>query len=147
MRRAFGRCLAFIVCIFVAGNLVGEHTGASAQSPTDRERMMRPLTDPNAAPPAAPETVVTRGWGNKKFARIVFDWRKPVKFTAKIVGEQLRISFERPLKTEFGPVAKILAPFLSDLQVQATGMAISANLRGYYRSAIVFEREHGQSSI
>ena len=132
MIRAFGRCLGFIVCIFAAGNLVGEHTGASAQSPTDRERMMRPLTDPNAAPPAAPETVVTRGWGNKKFARIVFDWRKPVKFTAKIVGEQLRISFERPLKTEFGPVAKVLAPFLSDLQVQATGMAISANLRGYY---------------
>ena len=132
MIRVMGRHLSLVACILAIWILEADHSGAFAQTPTDRERMMRPLTDPNAAPPGAPEVVVTRGWGNNKFARIVFDWRAPVKFTAKIVGEQLRIGFERPLKTEFSSASKTLAPFLSDLQVQATGMAISANLKGYY---------------
>lgn len=127
MSRRVSSCLAAVACILLAVPL-----GASAQSPTDRERMMRPLTDPNAAPPGEPEVVVTRGWGNKKFGRIVFDWRSPVKFTAKIVGTQLRVSFNRPLKTEFAKAAKSLAPYLSELQLQASGRAISANLRGHY---------------
>ncbi|MFT5488851.1 MAG: hypothetical protein ACI9MU_003780, partial [Alphaproteobacteria bacterium] len=127
MTRLIGTCLTVAACILLA-----VPSGASAQSPTDRERMMRPLTDPNAAPPTTPEVVVTRGWGNEKFGRIVFDWRSPVKFTAKIVGTQLRVRFNRPLKTEFAKAAKSLAPYMSELQVGATGTTISANLRGYY---------------
>ncbi len=137
MNLVFHRFQTFAVCLFAAAILAASvlvtgNSGASAQSATDRERMMRPLTDPNAPPPAAPEVVVTRGWGNEKFARIVFDWRAPVKFSAKVVGNQLRISFERPLQTEFDRAAKSLAPFLSELQLQASGTAVSANLRGYY---------------
>lgn len=116
----------------LAGVMLASSFGVSAQSPTDRERMMRPLTDPNAGPPSAPEVVVTRGWANKKFGRLVFDWRKPVKFTAKIVGNQLRISFNRPLKTEFAKAAKSLEPYLSELQVQSGAMSVSANLKGYH---------------
>jgi len=127
-----GRHIAFVACILAVCVPGAGDPGAFAQTSIDRERMMRPLTDPNAAPPAAPEVVVTRGWGNKEFARIVFDWRAPVKFTAKIVGSQLRVSFERPLKTSFDSASRTLAPFLSDLQVQASGMAISANLPGYF---------------
>lgn len=127
MIRLIGICLTAAACVLSAA-----HFGASAQSPTDRERMMRPLTDPNAAPPAAPEVVVTRGWGNAKFGRIVFDWRKPVKFTAKIVGSQLRINFNRPLKSEFAKAAKSLAPYLSELEIGPTGHTISANLKGYF---------------
>ena len=127
MTRLIGSAVGMAVCIMLAATF-----SVSAQSPSDRERMMRPLTDPNAGPPSAPEVVVTRGWGNKKFGRLVFDWRQPVKFTAKIVGNQLRVSFNRPLKTEFAKAAKNLAPYLSELQVQSGAMSISANLKGYY---------------
>lgn len=127
MTRWIRACLTLALCIAFAAP-----SGVLAQSPTDRERMMRPLTDPNAAPPAAPEVVVTRGWGNKKFGRIVFDWRKPVKFTAKIVGSQLRVTFDRSLKTEFAKAAKSLEPYMSELGLQAGGRTVSANLKGYY---------------
>jgi tetratricopeptide (TPR) repeat protein len=127
MIRPIATCLAAAACLMLVVPF-----GASAQSPTDRERMMRPLTDPNAKAPSIPEVVVTRGWGNEKFGRIVFDWRTPVKFSAKIVGTQLRIRFDRPLKTEFAKAAKSLEPYLSELQVGASGTTISANLKGYY---------------
>jgi hypothetical protein len=105
---------------------------AVAQTVTDTERMMRPLQDSGAPPPSPPEAVVTRGWGNDKFGRIVFDWRSPVKFTAKIVGNQLRITFRRPLKTKFGNASKHLARYMTDLQVQTNSRTVSANLKGYY---------------
>lgn len=127
MSRLIVNFLTVAVCIWLTVPF-----GASAQSLSDRERMMRPLTDPNAPPLAAPEVVVTRGWGNEKFGRIVFDWRSPVKFTAKIVGTQLRLSFSRPMKTEFAKAAKSLEPYLSELQLGPKGTTISANLRGYF---------------
>ena len=40
MIRLIGTCLTAAACIFLAVPF-----GASAQSPTDRERMMRPLSD------------------------------------------------------------------------------------------------------
>lgn len=80
----------------------------------------------------APELVVTRGWGHSKFGRIVFDWRDPVTFNAKIVGDQLRISFERPLKTDLAAATQRLKPFLSDLKVHPGGTVVSASLNGYF---------------
>ena len=93
---------------------------------------MRPLKDSGEPPPSPPEAVVTRGWGNDKFGRIVFDWRSPVKFTAKIVGNQLRITFRRPLKTKFEKAARNLGRYMTDLQVQGNSRTVSANLKGYY---------------
>lgn len=123
------RLAALIVAVSVAA-LASPNAGA--QTATDTERMMRPLEDSDATPPPPPEAVNTRGWGNDKFGRIVFDWREPVKFTAKIVGNQLRITFGRPLKTNFARASKNLSRYLSEFQLQGNAMTVSANLRGYY---------------
>lgn len=104
----------------------------AAEKMTDTERMMRPLQDSNAPPLSPPEAVITRGWGNKKFGRIVFDWRAPVTFSAKIVGSKLRVTFARPLKTKFGKASENLSRFVSEFQLQGNGKTVSANLKGYY---------------
>ena len=104
----------------------------AAQTPEDAERMMRPLGDEDVAPPTPPELVVTRGWSNEKFGRIVFDWRTPVKFKAKVVGEQLKVTFDRPLKTKFEKASKKLERFLSDFHVHGNDRSVSARLKGYY---------------
>lgn len=126
--RSFG--LAALFAVFLYGAVSPQM--AAAQNPTDTERMMRPLQNADTPQELPPEAVITRGWGNKNFGRIVFDWRAPVKFSAKIAGNQLRVTFERPLKTKFGKASKNLARFLSEFQLQGNGKTVSANLKGYY---------------
>lgn len=118
--------LAALLCGFAPAHAV------AAANETDTERMMRPLKDADAAPPAPPEAVITRGWGNEKFGRIVFDWRAPVKFTAKIVGNQLRVTFARPLKSKFGNASRTLSRYLSEMTLQGNSKTVLANLKGYY---------------
>lgn len=120
-----------VLMTILLGGFAPSHVMAQA-NPTDTERMMRPLKDADAEPPRPPEAVVTRGWGNDKFGRIVFDWRSPVKFTAKIVGNQLRVTFARPLKTKFGKASGNLSRFLSEMQLQGNSKTVLANLKGYY---------------
>ena len=79
-----------------------------------------------------PELVVTRGWGHSKFGRIVFDWRDPVTFTAKIVGDQLRITFDRPMKSDLNAAGQRLKPFIGDFKVHPNGTVVSASLNGYF---------------
>tara|TARA_R110000868_G_scaffold4155_8_gene25284 strand:- start:27767 stop:31150 length:3384 start_codon:yes stop_codon:yes gene_type:complete len=127
--------LAVMLAVFAAVTFAPGNALAQKQSDrkeTDTERMMRPLRDSDAPPPAAPEVVITRGWGNKKFGRLVFDWRAPVKFTAKIVGNQLRVTFYRPLKTKFDVASENLKGYLSELRVQTDARTVLANLQGYY---------------
>ncbi|MEX2453930.1 MAG: hypothetical protein WD470_04460 [Rhodospirillaceae bacterium] len=83
-------------------------------------------------PQAPPEPVVIRGWGHSEFGRLVFDWQEPVSFSAKVVGDQLRIAFDRPLKGDFGAAGQKLKRYVSDLRVQAGGKMVSANLKGFF---------------
>ena len=123
--------LALIGAIALLGLAAGTEV-ATAQSPEDAERMMRPLGTEDVAPEIPPELVVTRGWSNRNFGRIVFDWRTPVKFKAKVVGEHLKVTFDRPLKTKFDKASEKLSKFLSDLHVHGNKRSVSARLKGYY---------------
>lgn len=96
-----------------------------------KQMMLRPLAEIEVDP-RPPVPVVTRGWGHSDFGRLVFDWNEPVTFTAKIVGNQLRVSFDRPMKTKFDDAQKKLARFFQDIRLSGDDRVVSANLKGYY---------------
>lgn len=96
-----------------------------------KKMMLRPLAEQEAAK-KPPEPVVTRGWGNSNFGRLVFDWDTPVTFKARVIGDQLRITFDRPLKTKLGETQKKLSRYLSDLKLHGGNRVISGSLRGYF---------------
>ena len=96
-----------------------------------KEMMLKPLKE-DLAGEAPPEAVVTRGWSNSSFGRLVFDWDAPVGFTARINGNQLQVTFERSLKTKLEESATKLSRYLSDLRLSESGRTVSGTLRGFY---------------
>lgn len=118
--------LTIAALVLVAGG------SARGEDVTELKKMMlRPLVEQEAAK-QAPEPVVTRGWANKDFGRVVFDWDTPVTFKARIIGDQLRITFDRPLKTKLDETQKKLSKYFSDLKLHGGNQVITGNLRGYY---------------
>ena len=82
------------------------------------------------APATAQEAVKMRAGAHKDFGRLVFDWPKPVKFTAKIQGQNLVIRFERPLKASFGNVVAALDGYISKAGLSGDGRTVTILLKG-----------------
>ena len=81
-------------------------------------------------PATAQEAVKMRAGAHKDFGRLVFDWPKPVKFTAKIQGQNLVIRFERPLKASFGNVVAALDGYISKAGLSGDGRTVTILLKG-----------------
>jgi len=47
------------------------------------------------------ERVVVRGGLHPDFGRLVFDWKAPVSYTVAATGQELTITFERPMEGRF----------------------------------------------
>ncbi|MBI3517514.1 MAG: hypothetical protein HY060_26070 [Proteobacteria bacterium] len=58
-----------------------------------------------AAPAHAQSTVTVRSGQHDGYARLVFDWSKPVRFEASLDGNQLIVRFEAPLSADLGAAA------------------------------------------
>lgn len=99
--------------VLLAGLLVGTLVGA-------------------AAPVWAAEQVAIRAWPHADFARLVFDWKSPVAYTAKIEGRSLSVTFERDLETSFGDVQANLADHVGEAALGEDERTVRFTLKGDY---------------
>ena len=84
-------------------------------------------------PAQAQEIVQARGWAKKSYGRIVFDWPRPVQHTAKITGNELAVSFDRPMRTDLNAVVRGLAEYLTAARMSADGRTATFTLAGSYK--------------
>jgi hypothetical protein len=85
------------------------------------------------SPVQAQEVVQARGWAKASYGRIVFDWPRPVRHTAKIKGNQLVVEFDRPMRTNLNSVVRGLGDYLTGAQVSKDGRTATFGLAGAYK--------------
>jgi hypothetical protein len=81
----------------------------------------------------AQEAVQVRGWAKSSYARIVFDWPRPVRHTATIKGNQLVVEFDRPIRTDLNTVVRALGDYLTGVRISNDGRTATFGLAGNYR--------------
>lgn len=74
-----------------------------------------------AVPADAAEKVKMRGWSYENYGRIIFDWRKKVKFDAVANGRSLTVSFARPMETDLDRVLKYLGGYVTSASLSEDG--------------------------
>lgn len=80
---------------------------------------------------AAPaESVATRGWTHETFGRLVFDWTRPVEYSARLENGRLVVEFDRPAAFAFGRALPHLTGYLKDATVSPDGRRASFALVG-----------------
>jgi len=81
------------------------------------------------------EAVHARGWvhADEGFARLVFDWEKPVGYRAKVEGEQLIVEFDRPARFAMARALELLAPFVGAADPASTERRLVFDLSGPFR--------------
>ncbi|HWI26964.1 MAG TPA: hypothetical protein VN668_08325 [Stellaceae bacterium] len=84
-----------------------------------------------ALPVRAADTVGVRAAEHEKagFARIAFDWKAPVSFDAKIVGETLTVHFGRKFTADLGAVKRNLGAYIGTIGISEDGASIVATLK------------------
>lgn len=83
-------------------------------------------------PAQAQENVQTRGWSKATYGRIIFDWPKPVKATAKIEGNTLVVEFSRPMRSDLQRVVKYLNGYVTSAQTAQGGKVARFGLAGKF---------------
>lgn len=79
---------------------------------------------------AAAEGVAIRSAPHDGFGRIVFDWAEPTNFETSRFGDELRITFSRPLAGDLaGPLAG-LPQYLAGAAVEPDGRTVVLTLKG-----------------
>jgi tetratricopeptide (TPR) repeat protein len=79
------------------------------------------------------ETVLTRAWVHKDFARIVFEWKRPVGYRAQIEGRQLIVRFDRPLNASQRPFLRYLKGYVRAVERLSDGRSMRFSLAGDFR--------------
>src|SRR5262245_33687287 len=82
----------------------------------------------------ADEAIRARGWvhQDKGFGRLVFDWTKPVGYSAKIEDQKLVIEFDRPASFNTSRALSLLSPYISSIAEQ-TDRRLVLNLTGTWK--------------
>ncbi|MFC7050510.1 tetratricopeptide repeat protein [Emcibacter nanhaiensis] len=62
----------------------------------------------------AQDTVQVRNGDHPTFSRIVFDWNDPVEYSAAIIGDKLRLTFDQAATPDFGVLPVEPVRFLGD---------------------------------
>ena len=70
---------------------------------------------------AATEAVRIRGWSHDGFGRLVFDWDRPVGYTARVEDGRLIVDFERPASFSFEQALPHLGSYVSAAAPGADG--------------------------
>jgi tetratricopeptide (TPR) repeat protein len=86
-----------------------------------------PVLAANVAPAA--EDVRIRGGVHPSFLRVVFDWRAPVDFNARIEGRNLIVDFGRSGNYDPAPLLRVLSPYLGRPEVSREGRRVVLPLK------------------
>ncbi len=85
-----------------------------------------------AVPAQAQETVQARGWSKATYGRIIFDWPKPVKHSARVEGGALLVEFSRPMRGELDRVVKYLGDYITSAELTGGGKVARFGLAGNF---------------
>ena len=82
--------------------------------------------------PAAAE-VTARASDHGTYGRMVFDWRAPVRHTARLSGRSLTIRFGRPITGSLIAIRRNLSAYVDEIAVSDDARAITVALTGRFR--------------
>lgn len=85
-----------------------------------------------AVPAQAQETVQARGWSKATYGRIIFDWPKPVRHTARVEGGALLVEFARPMQGDLDRVVKYLGDYVTGAELTDRGKVARFSLAGNF---------------
>ena len=86
-----------------------------------------------AAPSHAAKNVSVRGWAHSEFGRLVFEWDKPVKHSARIAGRTLTVQFGSPVTESLTEVSKGLSAYVRSVRLSKNRRTLTATLRGPFK--------------
>jgi len=82
-----------------------------------------------AVPDAHAVDVPVRAATHKTFGRMVFDWPKPVDFTAAVNGDSLVVSFDQPINAALDRAVAALPDYLSGVRIGGDGKTVTFDLK------------------
>lgn len=88
-----------------------------------------------SAPAHSQETVQARGWSKATYGRIIFDWQKPVEYSAEIQDGQLVVEFARPMRGDLERVVKNLGGYVTSAELAGNGKQARFGLAGSFEVA------------
>ena len=86
-------------------------------------------------PAKAQEAVQARGWAKATYGRIIFDWQKPVDYTADIEGRELVIKFDRAMRGDLTRVVGNLGGYVTSAELAGNGKVARFGLAGNFELA------------
>ena len=84
---------------------------------------------PQAATAQDGPSVQVRGGEHSGFGRLVFDWAARVGYEARIEGERLRVTFDRPARFDLSPLSRDLEDYIGRAEVAADGRGVTVPLK------------------
>lgn len=79
---------------------------------------------------ARADQVGVRAWPHDNFMRLVFDWKQPVTYEARVDGDQLIVTFDRQIESDFRQVRDNLKDAIQDITVADEGRMVRFALSG-----------------
>jgi hypothetical protein len=86
-------------------------------------------------PAKAQEAVQARGWAKATYGRIIFDWQKPVEYSAVIEGRELVVKFGRSMRGDLTRVVGNLGGYVTSAQLTGNGKEARFGLAGNFELA------------
>ena len=84
---------------------------------------------PQAATARDGPSVQVRGGEHGGFGRLVFDWAARVGYEARIEGDRLRVTFDRPARFDLSPLSRDLEDYIGRAEVAADGRGVTVPLK------------------
>ncbi|MBT3358843.1 MAG: tetratricopeptide repeat protein [Rhodospirillales bacterium] len=82
--------------------------------------------------PAYSDPVKVRAATHDGYGRLVFNWPRPVPYTARMQGNRLVVQFGRPIEADVGPAVRALRKYLSAGQISADGRSVAFTAVGSF---------------
>ncbi len=81
---------------------------------------------------ARAEKIQVRALANDKFGRMVFIWKSPVTYSAKISGGRMVVRFSRTIEATLGGLSSKIGKYVSAVSRGKDGKSLSFTLKGDY---------------
>ncbi|MEO5338614.1 MAG: hypothetical protein H7841_17265, partial [Magnetospirillum sp. WYHS-4] len=79
---------------------------------------------------ARADSVAVKGAPHEDYGRLVFAWELPVKYSATVKGDQLVVTFGRPIDASYAGAVKALAKYIKDAKPSADKKQVTFTLTG-----------------
>ncbi len=82
--------------------------------------------------PAAADPVEVRAGLHPGYGRLVFEWPRPVPYTASIEGGALFVEFQRPIEADLARIRRTLGRYATNAVISADGRTVRVDLNGSF---------------